>query len=440
VARVSLLRRLQVGFALGALGLAALMALFMDHALHRSLAAEDALVLETRVREIALNLPGEDDTRRPSNPRPEQVSWVWLGDGGERRQSPDFPAMALEGLSHGQPVEREIGGRRFLVKSVAGSGGRLVLALDRTHEEALVEGFRRTLLLAVAGSAVLAALLGRFLAARGLAPLHALAEEAGALRPAHLERRLDATLYPLELGEVVDRLNGALGRMEEAFDRLSGLAGELAHELRTPIQTLRAEAEALVRSGEGPPEALGSILEECDRLAAQVEQMLFLARAEDPGAELRRAPVAVGELLEEVRAYFEGSAEEAGLVLAVRCPEGLVLQADAGLLRRALHNLTANALRHTPSGGSVTLGGRSEAGLIVLVVSDTGPGVPEALRPVLGQRWAKGKGSRGLGLGLAIVRSIARLHGGELAIESSESGGTMARLELPTADQEINNS
>jgi two-component system heavy metal sensor histidine kinase CusS len=406
------------------------MALFMDHALHRSLEAEDALVLETRVREVTANLSREAEAPRLGGPRPEQVAWAWFGEGGGRRQSHDFPATGIEGLAPGQAMERGIGGRRFLVKAVAVPGGRLVLALDRTHEEALVAGFRRTLLLAVARSAVLAALLGRFLAARGLAPLHALAEEAGALRPASLERRLDASRYPVELGEVVDRLNGALERMEEAFDRLSGLAGELAHELRTPIQTLRAEAEALVRSGEGPPEALGSMLEECDRLAAQVEQMLFLARAEDPGAVLSRGPVGVAELLEEVRAFFEGSAEEAGIALTVDDPGALLLQADAGLLRRALHNLVANALRHTPAGGSVGLAAREAGGRVSLEVTDTGPGIAEALRPVLGQRWAKGRGSRGLGLGLAIVRSIARLHGGELVVEPAASGGTVARLEL----------
>jgi two-component system heavy metal sensor histidine kinase CusS len=416
------------------------MALFMDRALHRSLEAEDAMVLETRFRDFGPHQFRQPGPRELTGPRPEQVAWAWLGLDGAARQSPDFPPLAAAELPLDRAVEWNAGGRHLLIKAVAKPGGRLVLALDRTHEEALVADFRRTLLIAVASSAVLAALLGRYLAARGLAPLHALAEEAGALRPGSLERRLDGARYPVELGEVVERLNGALERMEEAFDRLSGLAGELAHELRTPIQTLRAEAEALVRSGQGPPEALGSILEECDRLAAQVEQMLFLARAEDPGAELQRVPIGVAALLEEVRAFFEGSAEEAGISLVAGCPEGLVLQGDVGLLRRALHNLTSNALRHAPAGGTVRLGAQVSEGRVALEVSDTGPGIPPGLRSVLGQRWAKGKGSRGLGLGLAIVRSIARLHGGELALESSEPGGTLARLEFPWIDPKINKS
>ncbi|MBK8724466.1 MAG: HAMP domain-containing protein [Holophagaceae bacterium] len=423
--RGSLLSRLQWGFALGAFLMAGGMALFMEAALRRSLDAEDALVMEAQaqlvLREIGNPSPGPG-----AGAGPERVEWKVPGP--PPRQSPGFPRLDEAGLPADGMREVEADGRMFLV---ARRPGGLLLAVDRTHEESLVGGFRRTLLLGVALSALAAALLGRYVAARGLAPLHRLADEAAAIRPGSLGHRLDPSAYPIELGEVVQRLNGALGRLEEAFDRLSGLAGELAHELRTPIQSLRSEAESLIRNGEGPPEALGSILEECDRLATQIEQMLFLAKAEDPGAELRRTGLPVRDLLLHVADFFEASAEEAGVTLEVAAEAQLTLDGDRSLLERALHNLVANALRHTPEGGRVTLAARREGGACLLSVLDTGRGVDPALKPRLGQRWTKGQGSRGLGLGLAIVRSIARLHGGDVAILEATGTGTEVRMDIP---------
>jgi two-component system heavy metal sensor histidine kinase CusS len=428
--RGSLLSRLQWGFAVGAFLMAGCMALFMDAALQRSLDAEDSLVMAAQAEELRGALPApEQAPLRGPGPRPERVEWRVLGP--DARRSPGFPDLDPAGVLAGAMVEVEAGGSAFLVSRHPRSGGDLLIAVDRTHEEALVAGFRRTLLLAVAVSAIMAALIGRLVAARGLRPLHQLAEEAAAIRPGSLGHRLDASLYPMELGEVVQRLNGALGRLEEAFDRLSGLAGELAHELRTPIQSLRAEAEALLRSGQGPPEALGSILEDCDRLAGQVEQMLFLAKAEDPGAELKVEGIPLEAFLQEVADFFEASAEEAGIGLSVAAAPGLRLDADRGLLGRAFHNLVANALRHTPQGGEIVLQAQAGTGRIRLSVRDSGAGIEAALRPRLGQRWAKGEGSRGLGLGLAIVRSIVRLHGGEVQIGPAEGAGTEVWMEFP---------
>lgn len=426
--RRSLLGRLQWGFALGAFAMAAAMAVFMDAALRRSLDSEDALALAARAEELGRALPAEGRDSE-GEPGPERVEWLLLGT--PPRHSRGFPALDPGSLAPGKVVERRAAGREFAFLRVARKGGDLVVAMDRTHEEGLLAGFRRTLLAAAAAGAVLAALLGRLVAARGLRPLHDLAEEAAGIRPGTLQHRLDASHYPLELAEVVGRLNGALDGLEEAFARLSGLAGELAHELRTPLQALRAEAEALVRRGEGPPEALGSLLEECDRLAAQVEQMLFLARAEDPGASLRREPLVLDAFLGEVAEFFEAAAEEGGVRLDVRAPAGLVLSADRALLVRALHNLVANALRHTPAGGTVTLAAEAGPEGVALVVSDTGTGIPAELQGRLGERWAKGEGSRGLGLGLAIVGSLARVHGGRLRIHPGAAGGTVARMEFP---------
>jgi two-component system heavy metal sensor histidine kinase CusS len=159
--------------------------------------------------------------------------------------------------------------------------------------------------------------------------------------------------------------------------------------------------------------------------------MLFLARAEDPGALLHREPFEVRGLLTEVADFFEASADEAGVRLEVEAGAGCRLEGDRALVGRALHNLLANALRHTPQGGRIVLSALPLPGGVALAVVDTGTGIPDALLPALGRRWAKGPGSRGLGLGLAIVQSIARVHGGSLDIQPAKGGGTEARMEFP---------
>ena len=314
--------------------------------------------------------------------------------------------------------------------------GTLHLAMDRSHEQTLVAGFRRTLGVAIALAALLAALLGRWVAKRGLRPLHLIATEAAHIDPSNLDRRLHGEHFPEELGELVTTLNGTLARLQEAFDRLGHMASELAHELRTPLQNLRAEVEGIVlgpKDAEASREALGSVLEECDRLARLIEQMLFLARSENPSTVIERKSVDAPSLLQSVADFFEAEAEEAHVNLHVEAATGLSISGDEPLLKRALHNLTANALRHTPAGGSIVLGARARDLGLQLFVRDSGAGLPPEVLARLGERWVRGPDSRGpgLGLGLAITKGIAQLHGGKLQAENRPGGGAEASIWLP---------
>ena len=209
--RGSLLSRLQWGFALGAFLLAGCLAVFMDATLHRGLDAEDALVMEAMAQDLLGPAPQSQAAPGKGTTRLERVEWKLTG--ARSAQSAAFPVLDAARIPVGAFAEIEAGGRAFLVSRRTHPGGELWMVMDRTHEEVLVGGFRRTLLLAVAFSAVMAAVMGRFVAARGLRPLHDLAEEAAAIRPASLGHRLDPSHYPMELEEVVQRLNGA--RSEE---------------------------------------------------------------------------------------------------------------------------------------------------------------------------------------------------------------------------------
>ncbi|BDU69946.1 hypothetical protein GETHOR_20470 [Geothrix oryzae] len=447
----SILLKLQLGFGLAAMVLAALLALFMDGALRGSLEAEDAQVMEGQARALTQRLAAGLPLLDPGgHPRPEKAAWrVRDASGRILAESGDMAALpALEAPPLGAPVleQQAPGGGVYSVVARAWSGGgqagTLVLVMDRTHEEALIHDFRRTLALGVVLATAAAALVARAIARWGLAPLGRIAREAGSISDRNLDRRLATEHFPRELQELVTTLNATLSRLQEAFDRVGNLGAELAHELRTPLQNLRSTLENRALRPDCPePEAaaLGGLLEECDRMAALIEQILFLARSEHAPPELRRVRVPVADLLEEVRGFFEAAAEHAGVALCLEGGAGLAVSGDRLLLTRALHNLVANALRHASlhhasRGGRVTLGAQAAPEAVGLFVADDGPGIPEAWIPRLGTPFLRppdGRPLEGYGLGLAIVKRIAGMLGGRMEIQSRLGEGTRVELWIP---------
>ncbi|MBI4913104.1 MAG: hypothetical protein HY823_10235 [Acidobacteria bacterium] len=436
----SLLRNLEFSFGAVTFLLFGLMALFMDHALHLALEQEDAFVMQAEAAGLA-KLLERGELPLEEAPRPEKSEWrVVDRNGRPLHESLAFrvPPGVLWPEPDADPEERWMpDGRPMTLKVAAISRGRkLQLAMDRSHEEVLFVRFRKRVVLGLASAVLISALLGRWITRRGLAPLGRIVAEAGDIHPLRLERRLDRSQFPEELGELVGTLNVALDRIQLSFERLQRFSGELAHELRTPLQNVRAEVEGLLlrpRDGRAQQEALGSILEECDRLASLIEQTLFLSRTEDPAAAIKRTPILVREVCQRVAAYFDATAEESGIHFEVETEPGLKVFADEGLLQRALTNLVSNALRHTPEGGRVCLGGFARQPGVRLFVKDTGPGVDPELLGRLGEPWVKGHPSSCHGLGLAIVRGILRLHGGSVQFLSSPGEGLEVRLDFPGA-------
>ncbi len=442
----SILRKLQGGFALGAMALVGLMAVFMDGALHRSLEAEDAQVMEGQARSLLRRLASGQPLQDPDGaPRPEKAAWRVLdGSGNTLSQSRDSEGIPVLPLTDPAGPAREVetaDGKVFSVLvrpwSRGPEQGLIQLVMDRTHEEALVHGFRRTLALSVVVAMLAAALLARAIARWGLAPLGAIIREAGAISDQNLDRRLATENFPHELQELVATLNATLARLQGSFERLGNLGAELAHELRTPLQNLRSTLEnRILRAGTAPvePGELGALIEDCDRMAALIEQILFLARTEHPAADLAQSSIPAAELLEEVRGFFEAAAEEGHVELRIEVEAGIQVRGDRLLLTRALHNLTANALRHTPAGGRVLLGAMPGSGHVDLLVEDNGAGIPEAWIPRLGKPFVRppeARPSEGHGLGLAIVSRIAAMLGGEMLLESREGQGTRAGIRIP---------
>lgn len=316
-------------------------------------------------------------------------------------------------------------------------GIRLTLRLNIAHHQHFLEDMQRLVWLGVGFSALATALLGAWVVRRSLRPLRRMGEVAAGISASSLTTRLEEEHQPAELAELAQAFNAMLARLEDAFARLSAFSGDIAHEVRTPLSNLLTQTQVILsrpRALEDYRETLHSNLEELQRLAQMVADMLLLAKA-DHGLLLPRCEsLELGAEIDALLDYFAPLAEEAGVRLERH--GNARLSADPGMLRRALSNLLDNALRFTPAGGKIRLEVTGTANCLRLEVGNSGPAIPAGQLPRLFDRFyradpARREGSgEHAGLGLALTRSIVRAHGGEIRCESIE-GWTRFILEFP---------
>jgi two-component system heavy metal sensor histidine kinase CusS len=300
--------------------------------------------------------------------------------------------------------------------------------------------YRHRFWLILLGTLAIFPLVGYQIARRGIRPVREMGATARHISSTNLHERIHPEGYPSELASLAATFNKMLDGLEESFERISRFSADIAHDLRTPVNNIRGEAEvalARARTVDEYREVLGSCLEEAVRLSDLIGDLLFLARAESPLAHLHRENVNVGELLSGIREYYEAPAADRGVSLSTMVPnEPVIAQLDRTLLQRAVGNLVSNALAHTPPGKCVVLGTSIEPAAVRIEVSDAGVGIPpEALSRVFDRFFrvdeSRSQASGGTGLGLAIVQSIMLLHGGNVEIASKVGQGTQVTLRVP---------
>lgn len=341
-----------------------------------------------------------------------------------------------------KPVELANGVRLRVIaaQGMVGSTGKIInIAIARTADDraALLSAYRKKVMTAVFAGAALTALLGFLLVRQGLHKVRVLAAQAQQVTAHNLEMRLNVDSAPQELRVLADSFNEVLDRLQSSFNNLSQFADDLAHDLRTPLNNLMVQTEVAFsqpRESEEYQNLLSSNYEEFGRLARMVESMLFLARADHDQIALTTERLDAATELARIAEYFEGPASEAGISFDI-VATGAVL-ADAHLLRRAVSNLVANAVRYTPRGGVIAMAANQRADGVLISVSNPGPGIEAEHLPRLFDRFYRSDRSRSsqsssAGLGLAIVKSIMSLHGGRASVESERGGLTQFSLLFP---------
>ena len=346
-------------------------------------------------------------------------------------------SIAMAGR-HGQPFR--VASATAAVGTPPTHNDTVQIAIDVSQEEELLARYRLWFWGILLATSVLFPLVGYRIARHGIRPVEEIAATARRITSTNLRERIGSEGYPSELASLAMTFNEMLERLDESFERISRFTADIAHDLRTPVNNIRGEAEvALARSRtvEEYRDALESSLEEAVRLSELIGDLLFLARAESPITELHRENVNVGELLTTVRDYYEASATDAGISLVNDGTEPLNAQLDRSLMLRAVSNLVSNAIAHTPPGGTVTLAATNDDAAVRIEVSDSGGGIPAEALPRVFDRFfrvdpSRSKASGGTGLGLAIVQSILMLHGGSAEITSQLGRGTRVTLRMPT--------
>jgi two-component system heavy metal sensor histidine kinase CusS len=325
---------------------------------------------------------------------------------------------------------------RLVVPGAAEPGYQVAVATTTSFHDHFLQGFRRTLWVATALAALFTILATRFAVYRGHAPLRDISARIRGLSASQLHVRLNPAEVPIELTDLTQSFNAMIERIEQDFRRLSNFSADIAHELRTPVTNLVTQTQVLLskgRSVEAYRDVLYSNLEEYERMAKMIGDMLYLAQTDNHLIKPERAPV---DLRTEVMAlfeYFEPWAEERGVRL--QC-DGSVdpVAGDRLMLRRALSNLLSNAVRHTAAGATVTVLLAQDEQQVRVSVENPGADIPPPHLDHLFDRFYRVDPSRqhtgdGAGLGLAIVKSIIDAHGGHIAVRSS-GGRTCFELSL----------
>jgi two-component system heavy metal sensor histidine kinase CusS len=310
------------------------------------------------------------------------------------------------------------------------------VALNAGHVEEWLTDYNRTLGVFAAIATVASALFGWLVARGGLAPLRDITESVQQVTAAGLAERLGNQRWPAELAALAREFDRMLERLDDSFKRLSQFTADAAHEFRTPLNNLTGATSLLLsreRSVEEHREALEAQLEQYERLNRMIESLLFLARADGSTAAPELRPLTAGPLVRDVVEFFTPLAEESGVSLTIS--GDATLRADESLLRMALINLIANAVRFTPPGGAIAIGiTQPEPGRTVLTVADTGCGIaPEHLSRIFDRfyRVEAARSSGGAGLGLALVQTIMKLHRGSVTATSQVGHGTTFQLVFP---------
>ena len=330
---------------------------------------------------------------------------------------------------------------------------RILLAAFATELTPTPSGTRRAaeiLWLTVLIGAIASGLMGVWIARQILAGPKRLGAVANRISSRPLNERLSLDRTPTELIESTQAFNRMLDRLDGAFRRLSDFSSDLAHDLRTPINNLLGEAQVALsrpRTAQEYQAVLESAVEEYERISRLIENMLFLARADDPKAATQREWVNLQRAAERVCGYFELLAEdrEIGLrfELHLITTESAQVWADQTMLVRALGNLLSNALRYAPRGTDVVLSATVHAGGgCTFELSNEGPPITETNQALIFERCfrtdeARVDSASGSGLGLAIVKSIMDLHGGTATVISGIGRHTSFRIWFPGPHAEV---
>ena len=345
-------------------------------------------------------------------------------------------------LAAGQPLPPEFARLTVPVVSEGQQVGYLltVFGLEAHISTLVLTALRRSLLVTGTVAGVAAVGVSIFLAHRLTRPLNRLNRAAQDLASGDTSESI-----LVESGDEIGQLTESFNSMAAALARQKQLrqqmVADIAHELRTPLSVMQLDIEGLQDGLQSPPEAAQSLRDELEALTRLVDDLRTLSLADAGAIQFELEEIDLNLLLQRMADTWQTQAQNRQVKLRSDIAPNLpIIQADSGRLAQALNNLLSNALRYTPAGGSVTLGGQAGSGQVLIWVADTGPGIAAGELPAIFERFyrvdrARSRDTGGSGLGLAIAKQWVLLHGGHIWAESESGQGTRFFISLPAAHQ-----
>jgi heavy metal sensor kinase len=327
--------------------------------------------------------------------------------------------------------------------SLAQQSATLVVLQSLFHQHEFLETLAGTFAIVIPITLLIAGIGGYLLARSSLSPVVAMSEQARWIGAENLDSRLSVRNPDDELGHLAMSFNGLLDRLSASFDRQRRFVADASHELRTPVAILCGETEVALakkeRSEQEYREALHILADESKRLKRIVEDLFTLARADAGQYPLSYTDFYLDEVAAECMKNMRTLAAAKQITLSYEPGGEALIRADEALVRRMLLNLLDNAIKYTPSGGSVSLRVEENGDGYQLSVADSGPGIPSDLQVKIFERFFRVDKARsrneqdggGAGLGLSIGAWIASAHKGRLELSSSTSEGSIFRAILP---------
>lgn len=396
------------------------------------------------VREVAelasREVPHEDATRGAMD---RSVFFIQTTSAGQLKLhtgASDGVAIATAITKRGAAITtpEDIGVPHFRVPfRVAASqlpnGDRIYLGLSTSYERRVLHRLRVDFAWLWCCMILFGALIVFISTRRMLHRVQMITDTTAAIGRENLSSRIPVTGRNDEISRLSLTLNTMLDRIESAVQQLHAMSDALAHDLRSPMTSVRGKLELALMSDQSSlrEEAVAHSIEELDRISALLSTSLDVSEASADSLRLRKQEIDLSRTVSSIVELYEPAFAQAGLTLCLAGIDSMFVYADAALLQRTLANLLENELRHLPAGASVTVTLRRSQSGGVLLVEDDGAGFPKMLLPHLFERYSKGPASSGRGLGLAFVAAVIRSHEGMVSARNREQGGACITVELP---------
>jgi heavy metal sensor kinase len=318
-------------------------------------------------------------------------------------------------------------------------GPTIVLQVGQAMESysRFLDAFKGIFITTMSFLIVVAAGVGWFMARQAVSGVEAVTRTAQKISGGTLEERVPVKARGDEIDQLATTFNQMLDRIQTLLAEIKEMSDNIAHDLRGPITRIRGVAEVTLTTGKSLAEyeaMAANTIEECDRLLDLINTMLMISKAEAGVDHLAREEIDLAGVVQDACRLFEPTAEDKGITLSCDAMERSPFVGDSRMIQRMLSNLLDNAIKYTPSGGSVVISIAENNAQMVVSIKDTGIGITAKDLPHIFERFYRCDQSRsqtGVGLGLSLARAIARAHGGEITATSIPNQGSTFTISLP---------